>query len=72
MTVILTPELADYLDHQVITIRQMTGASLNRSKLLRGILAGVKNSPLHFSRCRTEHEIAGGLSALLQTLTAKR
>jgi hypothetical protein len=72
MTVILTPELADYLDHQVLAIRQRTGASLNRSKLLRGILAGVKNSPLDFSRCPTEQQIAGGLSALLETLIAKR
>src|SRR5690242_6916232 len=41
--VILTTELADYLDRQVLAIRQRNGISLNRSKLLRGILAGVKS-----------------------------
>jgi hypothetical protein len=52
--IIFTIELADYLDQQVLSIRQTTGNSLNRSKLLRGIVAGLKNSPMDFSNCRTE------------------
>ena len=40
--VILTVDLCDYLDQQTLAIRRNTGVSLNRSELLRGVIAGLQ------------------------------
>ena len=64
-SVILSNELAEYLDQQILSIRRTSGVSINRSMLLRGIVAGVKDSPMEFSRCRSEKDIGGVLAFLL-------
>ena len=67
-SVILSNELAEYLDQAILSIRRTSGISFNRSMLLRGIVAGVKDSPMEFSRCRSEKEVAGVLAFRLTAL----
>jgi hypothetical protein len=63
---ILSAELADYLDQQCLAIRRTVGASISRSALLRGIVGGIKTIPLSFSSCGNEKSIAEGLARLLR------
>jgi hypothetical protein len=65
-SVILSRELTEYLDQQSLAIRRSSGAALNRSMLLRGIVAALKAVPMDFSRCRSEKDVAGLLGLLLQ------
>jgi hypothetical protein len=64
--VVLSAELCEYLDQQSAAIRRKHGVALNRSKLLRGIVDGLKAIPMDFSGCCTEKGIAGGLAAFLR------
>jgi hypothetical protein len=62
--VVFSGPVLDYLDQQLIAIRQTSGVALNRSQLLRGIVAGVMGANMDFSRCRTEKDVAGILAYL--------
>ena len=64
--VILSADLCEYLDQQGLAIRRTTGVSLNRSQVLRGIIAGLKAIPMEFSQCRSEEAIGKGLAEFLQ------
>jgi hypothetical protein len=71
-SVILSDELTDYLDQQSLAIRRTSGAALSRSKLLRGIVAGLKTVPMDFSLCRSEKDVAGVLGLLLQAFARRQ
>jgi hypothetical protein len=58
--VILTLEEAEWLDEQCLAMRRKAGARVSRSRLLRGIVNGLRNSNI-FAGCRNEEEIAGVL-----------
>ena len=62
--VVLSLEGATWLDEQCLAIRRNSGASISRSKLLRGIIAGVRGG-VDFSRCKTEEDLAEVLAFLL-------
>jgi hypothetical protein len=70
--VILSLDCAAWLDDQRLASRRTTGASLSRSKLLRGIVAGVMNGGMDFSQCRTEREVAGMLAFILNARGTRR
>ncbi len=56
--IILSNETAAWLDGQCSTARK-NGAALNRSQLLRGMIAGLARSGMDLSRCRTDEDVAG-------------
>ena len=57
-SVILDTDLTEYLDQQSLAVRRTSGAALSRSKLLRGIVGGLKAVRMDFSRCRAEPDVA--------------
>ncbi len=63
--VVLSHDCAAWLDEQGVQIRRDTGASVNRSRLLRGIVTGVMNSGMDFAHCRTEKEVGALLAFIL-------
>lgn len=64
--VILTADLCGYLDQQTLAIRRTTGLPLNRSQLLRGVIAGIQAVRLDFSPCSSEEMVRNGLAGLLK------
>ncbi len=67
-SVILSCELTEYLDQQGLAVRQKSGAAISRSKLLRGIVAGLRAADVDFSGCRSETDVAWLLGFLLRVL----
>ena len=72
INVILAAELAEYLDQQCLAIRRTNGTALSRSKLLRGIVAGLLAAPMDFSRCRSEKDVAWLLGFVLQAFCNRK
>jgi hypothetical protein len=64
--VVLTADLCEYLDQQSLAVRRTAGVCLNRSQVLRGILAGLKAIPMDFSQCSSEDGIGSGLADFLR------
>jgi hypothetical protein len=63
--VILTQAGADWLDEQALNIRKTSRVSITRSALLRAFVHAAQTAGVNFSCCRSEQEIADGISNLL-------
>jgi hypothetical protein len=63
--VILAQEDADWLDEQALAFRKNNRKPLSRSALLRAVLQGARLAQLNPASCRSEHQIARGISDLL-------
>ena len=64
--VILTQDDADWLDEQTLAFRKSNRKPLSRSALLRAIVQGARAAQLNPASCRSEYEIAHGISDLLR------
>jgi hypothetical protein len=64
--VILSNEAAAWLDEECAAARRTRGAALSRSKLLRGIIAGLMRVNADLSHCATEEDVATLIAVFLQ------
>ena len=53
-----------WLDEQRLTLRRDTGVAMSRSKLLRGIVSGLRKGGVALSRCKSEAARADGLAQI--------
>ena len=71
LNVILSKECIVWLDQQALAIRRTSGAAVSRSALLRGIVGGLKDMGMRFSRCETEKDVRTLLAFLLKAWTQR-
>jgi len=64
-TVILPPDLVNYLDRMCIDIRERTGWKVRRTEILRALVVGLKGSGIRALDCRTEAELAEAIKVKL-------
>jgi hypothetical protein len=69
VNVILDRNLLMWLEKTAWKIREDTGATLNRSQLIRAILGAFADLNLRLRGCRTERDIREGLFRYLDRVT---
>jgi hypothetical protein len=69
VNVILDRNLLMWLETTALKIREESGASLNRSQLIRAIVGAFADLNLRLRGCRTERDIREGLFRYLERLT---
>lgn len=66
MTVIMPPDLVDYLDRLCLEIRIKSKWKARRTELIRAFVAGVQASGIDLIDCGSEEEIAARIQSLLK------
>jgi hypothetical protein len=69
VNVILDRRLLMWLEKTAVRIREDTGAPVNRSELIRGIVGAFADLNLRLRGCRTENDIREGLFRYLDQAT---
>jgi hypothetical protein len=69
VNVILDRNLLMWLENTALKIREESGATLNRSQLIRAIVGAFADLNLRLRGCRTERDIREGLFRHLDRLT---
>jgi hypothetical protein len=69
VNVILDRNLLIRLEKTALKIREESGATLNRSQLIRAIVGAFADLNLRLGGCRTERDIREGLFTYLDRLT---
>ena len=69
VNVVLSREVLLWLDRTAWLFRENTGATINRSELIRAIIGGFADVKLTMRGCRTERDIRVGLFRYLDRLT---
>lgn len=65
VNVVLDTETLDWLESKAAQIRERTGATINRSQLIRAVLCALADARLGLGSCRTEVEIRRDLAKYL-------
>ena len=64
-TLVLGNQHNAWLDEQAAAIRRESGAVVNRSQILRGMIRGIANSGVDLSRCQSEKDVTELISYVL-------
>lgn len=66
LTIILPPDLVDFLDRLALDIRAKTKAKIRRTEIIRALVAGVRASGLNLTGYGTESDIAAAIQGRLK------